>query len=405
MNKTMKAAYNAAVILAAAIAAMGIGALIFAAVGANVVKAYTVILTEPLKDLIGITEIAVRAIPLTLIALGIAISFRSGILNIGAEGQMLVGILASSATAIALPGLPKYLLVPLAILAGAAGGAAWGGIAGVLKARMGVNEILSTVMLNYIAAQLYTFLLRGPMMDPEELVTGSGTPQSVRIPRAAWLDRLIPGTRVHAGVFVALALAALVFILLWRTTAGFRMRAAGAEAKAARYAGIRVERYLIAAMLLSGAFAGIAGAVEILGVHRRAIEGVSGGYGFTGIVVSLFGGLHPAGIVPASIFFGLLLLGADMTQRLADVPANMVLVLQGAIILAIVSARQFINNPYVQDRFARSLTRILGLPAPNPSARSLEACPDPSDTADPCLADEPVAPGGQTHNATSPEEN
>ena len=405
MNKTMKAAYNAAVILAAAVAAMGIGALVFAAVGANVGKAYAVILTEPLKDLIGITEIAVRAIPLTLIALGIAISFRSGILNIGAEGQMLVGILASSATAIALPGLPKHLLVPLVILAGAAGGAAWGGIAGVLKARLGVNEILSTVMLNYIAAQFYTFLLRGPMMDPEELVTGSGTPQTVRIPRAAWLDRLIPGTRLHAGAYLALALAVVVFILLWRTTAGFRMRAAGAEAKAARYAGIRVERYLVAAMLLSGAFAGIAGAVEILGVHRRAIEGVSGGYGFTGIVVSLFGGLHPAGIVPASLFFGLLLLGADMTQRLADVPANMVLVLQGAIILAIVSARQFMNNPYVQDRLARRLTRILGQPVPNPPVESLEACPDPSDTPDPCLVDEPAGSGDPAQDTASPEED
>lgn len=390
MNKTMKTVYNAVVILAAAAAAMGVGALVFAAVGADIVKAYGVILTEPLKDLIGITEIAVRAVPLTLIALGIAIAFRSGTLNIGAEGQMLMGILAASAAAIALPDLPKFLLIPLAILAGAAGGAVWGAAAGILKAWLGVNEILSTVMLNYIAAQFYTFLLRGPMMDPEELVTGSGTPQTVRIPRAAWLDRLIPGTRLHAGAYIALALAVVVFILLWRTTAGFRMRAAGAEAKAARYAGIRVERYVVAAMLLSGAFAGIAGAVEILGVHRRAIEGVSGGYGFTGIVVSLFGGLHPAGIVPASLFFGLLLLGADMTQRLADVPANMVLVLQGAIILAIVSARQFMNNPYVQDRLARRLSRILGRPAPNPPALSTEACPDPSDSPDPCLADEPA---------------
>ena len=391
MNKTMKAVYNAAVVLAAALAAMGIGALVFAAVGADIVKAYGVILTEPLKDLIGITEIAVRAVPLTLIALGIAIAFRSGTLNIGAEGQMLMGILASSAAAIALPDLPKPLLIPLAVLAGAAGGAVWGAAAGILKARLGVNEILSTVMLNYIAAQFYTFLLRGPMMDPEELVTGSGTPQSVRIPRAAWLDRLLPGTRLHAGVYIALVLAVVVFILLWRTSAGFRMRAAGAEAKAARYAGIRVERYVVAAMLLSGAFAGIAGAVEILGVHRRAIEGVSGGYGFTGIVVSLFGGLHPAGILPASLFFGLLLLGADMTQRLADVPANMVLVLQGAIILAIVSARQFMNNPYVQDRLVRRLARIRGRPAPNPIPGSPEACPDPSDSPDPCLADEPAA--------------
>jgi len=391
MNKSGKLAYNASVVIVAIAAAMGIGAIVFAMVGADIVKAYTVILTEPLKDMIGITEIIVRAVPLSLIALGIAIAFRSGILNIGAEGQMLMGILASSATAIAFASLPKPILVPLSILAGAAGGAIWGGIAGVLKAKLGVNEILSTVMLNYIAAQFYTFLLRGPMMDPEELVTGSGTPQTVRMPRNAWLDRLLPGTRLHAGVYIAIGLAIVVFFLLWRTTAGFRMRAAGAEAKAARYSGVKVQRYLIIAMLLSGAFAGMAGAVEVLGVHRRAIEGISGGYGFTGIVVALFGGLHPAGIIPASMFFGLLLLGADMTQRLASVPANMVLVLQGAIILAIVSARQFMNNPYVQDKVARAFSRWFGKPEPPAPPGSIQACPDPSDTPDPCLADDPDA--------------
>jgi len=391
MNKSAKLAYNASVVIVAVAAAMGIGAIVFAMVGADIFKAYTVILTEPLKDMIGVTEIIVRAIPLSLIALGIAIAFRSGILNIGAEGQMLMGILASSATAIAFASLPKPVLVPLSILAGAAGGALWGGIAGVLKARLGVNEILSTVMLNYIAAQFYTFLLRGPMMDPEELVTGSGTPQTVRMPRSAWLDRLLPGTRLHAGAYIAIGLAIVVFFLLWRTTAGFRMRAAGAEAKAARYSGVKVQRYLVIAMLLSGAFAGIAGSVEVLGVHRRAIEGISGGYGFTGIVVALFGGLHPAGIIPASMFFGLLLLGADMTQRLADVPANMVLVLQGAIILSIVSARQFMNNPYVQDKVARAFSRWFGRPEPPAPPGSMQACPDPSDTPDPCLADDPEA--------------
>lgn len=389
MNRRGKLAYNAFIIIVAALAAMSIGAIILGAVGADILKAYLVILTEPLKDMIGITEIIVRAIPLSIIALGIAIAFRSGILNIGAEGQMMMGILASSAVAIALPGLPKYMLIPLAILAGAAGGAIWGGIAGVLRARLGVNEILSTVMLNYIAAQFYTFLLRGPMMDPEELVTGSGTPQTVRIPRAAWLDRLIPGTRLHSGVFIALGLAVVVFLLLWRTSTGFKMRAAGAEAKAARYAGVRVERYLIIAMLMSGACAGIAGSIEILGVHRRAIEGVTGGYGFTGIVVALFGGLHPVGIIPASMFFGLLLIGADMTQRLASVPANMVLVLQGAIILAIVSARQFMNNPYVQDRVSRYIARLCGRPQPPVRSGPDASCPDPSDSIDPCLADEP----------------
>ena len=358
MRSGFRVAWTAAVVTVAALAAAGVAALVLLTIGASPLATFHTILTGPLQDLFGITEVLVRAVPLTLVALGIAISFRSGILNIGAEGQILVGILGSTAVALSASALPGWILVPLSLLAGAVGGALWGGIAGVLRARLGVNEILSTVMLNYVAAQLYTYFLRGPLLDPAELVTGSGTPQSQRLVRAVWLDRLVPGTRLHTGLVLALVLAALVWLLLWRTTAGFRMRAAGAGPKAARYAGIPVERSLVVAMLLAGGFAGLAGAVEVLGVHHRAIEAISSGYGFAGIVVALFGGLHPAGIVPAAAFFGLLLVGADMTQRSAGVPANMILVLQGAIILAIVSAKTYLENPYARQQAARLWGRI-----------------------------------------------
>ncbi|HEX7624960.1 MAG TPA: ABC transporter permease [Anaeromyxobacteraceae bacterium] len=359
--------YAGCVVATAALAATGVGALVLVAIGKSPWDTYAVILAGPLHDLFGATEILVRAVPLILVALGIAISFRSGILNIGAEGQIMLGVLAATTVALTLSGLPRALLLPLCLLAGAAGGALWGGIAGVLRAKLGVNEILSTVMLNYIAAQLYTLMLRGPMIDPEELVTGSGTPQSMRLPRTAWLDRLVPGTRLHTGLLLALVLALGVWLLLWRTTLGYRMRAAGAGSKAARYGGIHVERSLVVAMLFAGGFAGLAGAVEVLGVHHRAIEGISSGYGFAGIVVALFGALHPAGIVPAAVFFGLLLVGADMTQRSAGVPANMILVLQGGIILAIVSAKMYLNNPYAQERAAKLLRRLTS-PRPDPAA-------------------------------------
>jgi ABC-type uncharacterized transport system permease subunit len=358
VTNTFKTAFTVAVILLAAFAAVFIGALVLMAIGVEPIAVYKVILTDPLRDLYGITEILVRSVPLILIALGISVAFRSGILNIGAEGQMQIGIISAAAVAIALPDLPKPLLLPLVLLTGSVGGALWGGIAGALKARLGVNEILSTVMLNYIAAQVYGFLLRGPMIDPAELTVGSGTPQTVRLPRNAWLDRIIQGTRLHTGLVVALVMAALVFILLWRTTAGFRLRASGAEPKAARYAGIRVERSLVVAMLISGGFAGLAGAVELTGVHRRAIEAISSGYGFSGIVVALFGGLHPAFIVPSAFFFGLLLIGADMTQRAMSVPANMVFVLQGAIILSIVSAKSYLNDPYARERAHRRISAL-----------------------------------------------
>ena len=357
MTGRVRALYVVGVVLVAALAAMALATLVLLAIGAHPLATFATIFGGPLKDLFSASEIGVRTVPLILVALGITISFRAGILNIGAEGQMQVGILASTAVALGLRHLPGLLLLPLSLAAGALGGAAWGGLAGWLRARLEVNEILSTVMLNYIAAQFYTFLLRGPMIDPDELMTGSGTPQSTRLPRAAWLERLIPGTRLHSGLLLALVLAVLVWLLLWRTTLGFRLRAAGAEARAARYAGIRVQRSLVVAMLLAGGFAGPAGAVEVAGVHHRAIEAISSGYGFAGIVVALFGGLHPAGIVPAAVFFGLMLVGADMTQRSAGVPANMVLVLEGVIILAIVSARMYVNNPYAQERAVRLARR------------------------------------------------
>jgi simple sugar transport system permease protein len=364
--------YAGGVVLLAGAAALGLASTVLVAIGASPLATFAVIVTGPLQDLFGATEILVRAVPLTLVALGVAVSFRAGILNIGAEGQLQVGVLSSTAVALALRGQPGVVLLPLCLVAGALGGALWGGLAGVLRARFEVNEILSTVMLNYVAAQLYTYCLRGPMIDPDELLTGSGTPQSMRLPRAAWLDRLVPGSRIHTGLLLALALAALVWLLLWRTPLGFRLRAAGAGRKAARYAGIPVERSLVTAMLLAGGFAGLAGAVEVAGVHHRAIEGISSGYGFAGIVVALFGGLHPAGIAPAAAFFGLLLVGADMTQRAAGVPANMVLVLQGVIILAIVSAQAFLDDPYAMERAARLLRRLGWRAAPPPAGAEEE---------------------------------
>ncbi|MDC7245016.1 MAG: ABC transporter permease [Sphaerochaetaceae bacterium] len=350
MTNRFKTGYKIGVIILAIITAMALGAVILLAIGADVFKTYIVILTRPLMNKIGVTEVLLRMVPLSIIAIGITVAYRSGIINIGAEGQMAIGVLSTTAIALLFPNLPGYVLIPFAILAGAIGGAAWGFIPGFLKAKLQVSELLSTVMLNYIAAQLYTFLLRGPMLDPAEMTMGSGTPQSMRLSKNLDLTRFIKGTRIHTGLFIALALAVIIYFLLWKTSFGFKLRAAGASSKAARYGGINVPKYLIIAMMISGAFAGMAGSIEIAGVHRRAIEGVTSGYGFSGIVVALFGGLHPAGIVPAAFFFGLLIYGADMTQRIVGVPANMVQVLQGIIILVIVSTKMIINNPYLMQK-------------------------------------------------------
>ena len=350
MTKRFKIGYQIGIIILSVLVALLLGSLILLAIGADVFKTFLVILTKPLENQINITEVLLRMVPLTIIALGITVAYRSGIINIGAEGQMAMGVLGTTAIALLFPELPRWILIPFALIAGSVCGAAWGFIPGVLKAKLEVSELLSTVMLNYIAAQLYTFFLRGPMLDPAEITMGSGTPQSMRLTKNIDLIRFIPRTRIHSGLFIALALTVIIFFLLWKTSIGYKMRASGAQERAARYGGINVSKYLIVAMVLSGAFAGIAGGIEIAGVHRRAIEGVTSGYGFSGIVVALFGALHPAGIIPAAFFFGLLIYGADMTQRLVGVPANMVQVLQGIIILVIVAAKMVIGNPYIMQR-------------------------------------------------------
>lgn len=354
-DKYREFAVSIIIVVLSLMVALILGAFLFAIAGANPFRAYGVMLTQPLSGMFGLTEMMVRAAPLMLVGLGIAIAFRSGILNIGGEGQIMLGVVFGTAVGLALPNVPKPLLVPVIFLSAFIGGGIWGGIAGWMRAYLNVNEILSTVMLNYIAIQVYLYLLRGPMIDPQEVSYGTGVPQSALLSENAWLARYFRGFRLHSGLLIAIALAVIVFLFLWKTTVGYRMRAVGAEPKAATYSGMNVKRNLVLAMILSGGFAGMAGAVEVLGVHHRALESISAGYGFSGIVVALFGGLHPLGIIPASMVFGLLIVGADMMQRAVDVPASIILSIQGLIILAIVSSNLFLRNPKLRNKVFKLL--------------------------------------------------
>jgi simple sugar transport system permease protein len=324
--------------VAAVALALLIGAGMLLALGADPLKAYSAMLQGAAGSVSGITQTLVKATPLLLVGLGITIAFRGGVINIGGEGQLIVGALAATAMALAFPEWPGVILLPLALAAGVAGGAAWGGVPGVLKARLGVNEILSTIMMNQIAIQLSNYLLRGPMIDPAEIARGTQIAQSAQLPQQVWLIRLVPRTLLNGGALIAVVMAVLVYIFLWRTTIGYRIRAVGLNAEAARYAGIRVPVYQALALALGGAFAGLAGAVEVLGVQHRMLEGLSGGYGFSGIVAALFGKLHPLGAIPASILFGGLLVGADKMQRAVQVPSALIGALQGLVVLFVVSS-------------------------------------------------------------------
>lgn len=326
----------------ATLAALLVGAVMLLFLKVNPLEAYRALWIGAFGTSNAFAETLVKATPLLLVGLGICISFRGDVINIGGEGQMIMGALLATWVGLTFTTLPGWLVITLSLLAGFLGGAIWGGIPGVLKAYFRVNEILSTVMMNAIAVQLMNFLLRDPMIDPSQAELASKIPQTARLLDAFHLPRLIP-TRLHLGALIAVILAILVYILLWRTTLGYRIRAVGQNPHAARYAGIKVPRYIVMALLLSGAFAGLAGAVQVFGVNYRMItdgssSGFTGSAGFNGIVAALFGQLHPIWSIPASILFGALLVGANSMQRMVQVPSALVTALNGLVVVFVVSS-------------------------------------------------------------------
>jgi ABC-type uncharacterized transport system permease subunit len=334
--------FDALLPVLATLAALLLGAVMLLFLGANPLQSYGALLEGAFGSGNAFAETLVKATPLLLVALGICIAFRGDVINIGGEGQMIMGAIFATWVGLALTSWPGWVVISLAMLAGFLGGAIWGGIPGLLKAYFNVNEILSTVMMNSIAVYLMNFLLRGPMIDPSQAELASKIPQTARLLDAFRLPRLVP-TRLHLGILIAVALAFLVYIVLWRTTLGYRIRAVGQNPHASRYGGIKVKRYVVMALLLSGAFAGLAGAIQVFGVNFRMItdgsaSGFTGSAGFNGIVAALFGQLHPILSIPASILFGALLVGANSMQRVVQVPSALVTVLNGLVVVFVVSS-------------------------------------------------------------------
>lgn len=362
--------FDALLPVLATIAALAVGAIMLKMIGANPMEGYRAMATGAFGNKNGLADVIVKATPLLFVAIGISIAFRGGTINIGAEGQLIVGALLATALGVGLPqSIPPIIRIIIVLVAGTLMGALYAALAGYLKAKLNVNEILSTIMLNQIAIQVSYYLLRGVMLDPKQIEQGTNVPQSARLPKDLDLLRftdiakkfgytesakklemtgfkaeiyglLVEPTRLHVGIILAIVAAILVYVLLWRTTVGYRIRAVGQNPAAARYAGINVPRYTTLSMALSGAFAGLAGAVEILGLHHRMFEptAVSAGYGFSGIVAALFGKLHPLGAIPASFLFGGLLVGGDKMQRAIQVPQVLVTVLLGMVVLFVVSS-------------------------------------------------------------------
>lgn len=317
--------------LAIALAAL-VSALFVVAMRGNVLLAFRTLLTSSLGSLGGIAQTLNKTSPLLLGSMAVMMGLRGGFFNIGVDGQIYLGAIAGTGTAFALAAwnLPGFVLAPLVLLAGFLGGALFGAIPGVLRARWSVNEIFITVMLNFVAFYLTDYLTTGPWNDP---ITGEAI--TVAIPAAANLPMLIPSAGAHAGILVAVAASAIVSLLLTRTVLGYEIRAVGDNPRAARIGGIGIARITLITLSLSGALAGLAGAIEVSGYHNRLVLGLTPGYGAMAILISVLGKKNPVGVAVASVLVAVLMVGSDSLQRSVGLPASAGFVFQAIVVLSV----------------------------------------------------------------------
>jgi len=322
--------------LAAIALALLVGGALIALMGINPVRAYAALLDGALGNRNSIAETLMRAVPLALAGIGISIAFQAGVFNVGAEGQLFLGGMAAAWVGLQWTNLPPALLLLLMILAAMLVGALWAGVAAFLKVRFDASELINTIMLNYIAIFLVSYLVHGPLQDP-----GSPLGQTARLSAGATLPVILPATRLHAGLLLAIVVALAAYVLLWRTTWGFRIRVVGKNLMAARNAGINVPWSIVSAFLLSGALAGLAGFTEVAGVQHRMIENLSPGYGYTAIVVALLGQLNPIAVLASAILFAALQVGASTMESAVGVPSSVVTIVQYLIVIFIIGRGAF----------------------------------------------------------------
>lgn len=286
---------------------------------------------NPLVSITPITETLLRATPLILAGLAVALGFRAGLFNIGAEGQIYIGALFATGVGISFGDMPFFIHLPLAVLAGFVGGAIWGFLPGILKARTGAHEVITTIMLNYVSYLIVDLALRQPFYQRPD----RDDPVSKFIEPSATLPPIFADQRLHWGLLVAILAAVAVWWLLFRSTKGFEFRAVGLNPSGARYAGMNISRTVVLTMMISGGLAGLAGASEILGTNLRLTPGFSPHWGFDAIAIALLGASRPVGVVAAAILFGALRAGAAPMQAATGIPVDLVVVIQGLIILFI----------------------------------------------------------------------
>ena len=318
--------------IAAVLAALGVSALLLALTGYHAADVVNVMVLGAFADERSIAEVLLKATPLILIGVGLCVAFRCSIWNIGAEGQLYAGATAATACGLSFSFLPSGLHIALILVAGAAAGALWAAIAGLLRVYFRASEVVTTIMLNYIAIIATSYVVTGPLKDPEV-----SYPQTAKLARDLWLPRILPPTRLNIGIVIAVAAAIAAYVFLFRTSAGYAVRIVGLNPRAAAYAGINVARNALVAIAVSGALAGLAGAIEIGGVNYRLFQDISPGYGFEGIAVALLANNNPLAAIASGALFAALRSGSEIMQISAQVPQVLVFIIQGLVILSVVA--------------------------------------------------------------------
>ena len=325
--------------LLAVAATLVVGFVLFSGLGKNPLEAFYVFFVKPVENRYGVGELLLKASPLMLCAIGLAAGYRANVWNIGAEGQLTLGAICGGGIALAFHDATGAWVLPLMILAGAAGGMAWAAIPAWLKTRFNANEILTSLMLVYVAVLLLSMLVHGAWRDPE----GFNFPQSKMFNEVALLPNLLAETRLNIGFLIALAVVACGWLFMTKSLTGFQMRVAGLAPAAANYAGISAKRTVWIGMLIGGATAGIAGVGEVAGPIGQLLPSVSPGYGFAAIIVAFVGRLHPLGIVLASLLMSLLYLGGESAQMALALPSAVTGLFQGTLLFFLLAADVFIN--------------------------------------------------------------
>jgi general nucleoside transport system permease protein len=340
----MRFLYSIGVPLLAVFTALVLGAVVIAVTAGDVVRAYQGLWEGSLGRLTSLSDTLVWTTPYIFGGLAVALAFKAGLFNIGVEGQIALGSLASVYVGYAVHDVPFPWHLILAVAAGTLAGALWGAIPGFLKARTGAHEVIVTIMLNYVAIQMTSFLVSGPMKDPNPLIANAQTP---KILQSARLPPLLPDPvyRVHWGFVVAILAAIGIWWLLSKSTLGFEIRTVGANPQAARYAGIAVGRTMVVAMAISGGLAGLGASLEVVGLNFYHTAGFSVGYGFDSIAVALLGRSNPFGVIPSALLFGALRAGSSRMQFLSQIPIDIINVIQ-ALVLIFVAAPALIRWLY-----------------------------------------------------------